>query len=137
MRLAAEALIDGAAEGAVLKLAAPVSFWGGVDPATGKITAYPHPDHGALIAGKVLVLPGTIGSSASSAIMLELLHAGRAPAALVLPETDAILALGVVIAREMGYPTIPVLRAPPAPFETGTHARIAPGGRIEVRSDQP
>ena len=69
--------------------------------------------------------------------MLELLHAGRAPAALVLPETDAILALGVVIAREMGYASIPVLRAPAASFETGAHARIAPGGRIELRSDQP
>ena len=132
MRLAAEALIDGAAEGEVLKLAAPVSFWGGVDPATGKITASPHPDHGAELVGKVLVLPGTMGSSGSSAIMLELLYAGCAPAALILPETDAILVLGVVVAREMGYATIPVLRAPAAPFETGTRARISPGGRVVV-----
>ena len=132
MRLAAEALIDGAAEGEVLKLAAPVSFWGGVDPATGGITASPHPDRGAALAGRVLVLPGTMGSSGSSAVMLELLYAGHAPAALILPETDAILVLGVVVAREMGYPTIPVLRAPAGPFETGTRARISPGGRIVV-----
>lgn len=133
MSIAAEALIDGEADGEVLKLGAPISFWGGVDPKTGVVTAARHPDRGACVAGKVLVLPGTIGSSSSSAIMLELLRIGRAPAALILSETDAILTLGVVVAREMDYPTIPVLRCPVAPFETGALARIAPGGHIEVR----
>lgn len=132
MKLAARALIDGEAEGEVLRLAAPIGFWGGVDPASGKIIAPRHPNLGADTAGKVLVLPGTIGSSSSSAILLELLRLGRAPAALILAEVDPILALGVVVAREMGYSTIPVLRAPPAPFETGQQARIFLGGRIDL-----
>ncbi len=132
MRLAAQTLIDGRGAGEVLKLGAPISFWGGVDPASGRITAAPHPDHGAGIAGRVLVLPATIGSSSSSAILLELLRIGQAPAALILAEADAILTLGVVVAQEMGYTTIPVLCAPLAPFATGQHARIAPGGAIEI-----
>jgi predicted aconitase with swiveling domain len=132
MKLAAESLIDGEAEGEVLLLGAPISFWGGVDPATGRITAAKHPDRGANIAGKILVVGQTIGSSSSSAILLELLRTGRAPAALVLAEIDPILTLGVVVAREMGYATIPVLCAAPAPFETGMRAHIGPGGRIEL-----
>ena len=41
-----------------------------------------------------------IGSSSSSYIMLELMSIRRAPAALVLAEPDAILGLGVVVARD-------------------------------------
>jgi len=41
--------------------------------------------------------------------MLELLRNGTAPAALLLARHDAILVLGVLVARELGYPTIPVV----------------------------
>ena len=51
----------------------------------------------------MLFLPGTIGSSSASAVLLELVHDGRAPAALVLHEPDAILLLGLIVAREMGW----------------------------------
>jgi predicted aconitase with swiveling domain len=57
----------------------------------------------------VLALAATRGSSSSSAIMLELLARGIAPAALLLATPDAILALGVIVGREMGYKPIPVL----------------------------
>ena len=53
----------------------------------------------------VLFVPGTIGSSSAAAVLLELVHAGHAPAALVLHEPDAILLLGLIVAREMGWPT--------------------------------
>lgn len=102
---------DGAAmRGRALALTHPISFWGGVDPATGRIIDARHPQRGALIAGRILLLPGTIGSSSASAVLLELVHAGLAPAALVLHEPDAILLLGCVVAREMGWPTPPAFR---------------------------
>ena len=53
----------------------------------------------------MLFVPGTIGSSSASAVLLELVHAGHAPAALVLHEPDAILLLGLIVAREMGWQT--------------------------------
>jgi predicted aconitase with swiveling domain len=105
----ARILIPGAADRALLRLRAPISFWGGVDPKTGTIADPRHPDHGADISGTVLAVPATIGSSSSSAVMLELMRGGHAPAALLLGEVDAILTLGVVVAREMGYGTIPIL----------------------------
>ncbi len=102
----AEVLLSGpAAAGAGLVLAAPISFWGGVDPKSGRIADVRHPDCGKVIAGRVLFLPGTIGSSSASAVLLELVHAGFAPAALVLHEPDAILLLGLIVAREMGWST--------------------------------
>ncbi|RVD47379.1 DUF126 domain-containing protein, partial [Mesorhizobium sp. M2D.F.Ca.ET.140.01.1.1] len=77
--------------GEALVLMAPISFWGGVDPKTGRIADVRHPQHGETISGRVLFLPGTIGSSSASAVLMELVHNGRAPAALVLHEPDAIL----------------------------------------------
>ena len=59
----------------------------------------------------MLALPETIGSSSSSAILAELIRAGLGPAALLLREVDAILVVGAVISREMGWPTPPVLKA--------------------------
>jgi predicted aconitase with swiveling domain len=37
------------------------------------------PEHGQSIAGRVLCLPGTIGSSSAAAVLLELVHSGHAP----------------------------------------------------------
>ena len=101
-----EILVSGnVGQGEALILSAPISFWGGVDPRSGSITDVRHPQHGECVAGKVLFLPGTIGSSSASAVLLELVHNDHAPAALVLHEPDAILLLGLVVAREMALPT--------------------------------
>ena len=101
-----EVLVAGeAGSGPALVLSAPISFWGGVDPTTGTIVDVRHPEHGETIAGRVLFLPATIGSSSASAVLLELVRNGNAPAALVLHEPDAILLLGLIVAKEMGWTT--------------------------------
>lgn len=115
MGLTADILIPGGdAAGECLALSAPISFWGGVDPKTGDIIDARHPERGRNIAGAVLALPGTIGSSSASAVLLELVHAGKAPAAILMDAPDAILLLGLVVAREMGWPVPPALRLPAA-----------------------
>ena len=54
----AEILIPGeAAKGRALVLDAPISFWGGVDPMSGRIADVCHPQHGESISGRVLFLP--------------------------------------------------------------------------------
>lgn len=113
--LNAQVLIPGLqVSGRCLALTAPISFWGGVDPRSGTIIDARHPQLGEEIAGTVLALPGTIGSSSASAVLLELVHAGKAPAALLMDAPDAILLLGLVVAAEMGWPTPPALRLPAA-----------------------
>lgn len=111
MNMQAEILVAGCGgEGKALVLDAPISFWGGVDAASGRIADVRHPQCGQHIAGRVLFLPGTIGSSSASAVLLELVHNGHAPAALVLHEPDAILLLGLIVAREMDWHTPIALR---------------------------
>ena len=108
MSLQAEVLLPGPAiEAESLVLTAPISFWGGVDPKTGEIADSRHPQFARKISGKALLVPATVGSSSAAAILLELVHAGKAPAAIVLHEPDAILLLGLIVAREMGMP-IPI-----------------------------
>ena len=115
--LRAQALYPGRAVAPILKLGAPVCFWGAINPETGIVVDPRHPDCGKSVAGRILVVPGAVGSSSSSAVMLELLRGGVAPAAVILTGEDAILALGVIIARELGYPTIPVLRVSTSDFD--------------------
>ena len=100
-------LLAGTAEGPVLKMPT-LSLWGGVDPFTGRLTDPALPHCGESVKGCVLMIAEPIGSSSSSAVLLELLHAGNAPAAIVLGHADAIVALGVLVAREMGWSTIPI-----------------------------
>lgn len=118
-----EILLPGPAVSAqALALTAPISFWGGVDPATSTIADPRHPEFGASIESKILLVPETIGSSSAGAILLELVHRGRAPAAIVLHAPDAILLLGLIVAREMGYLTPIALRLDRAHFG-GLHGR--------------
>ena len=57
----AEILVEGrGGAGEALVLTAPISFWGGVDPATGTVADVRHPQHGACVSGRVLFVPGTI-----------------------------------------------------------------------------
>jgi len=131
----AEVLLpSGPVEGECLALTAPISFWGGVDPASGLIIDARHPERGRDITGTILALPGTIGSSSASAVLLELVHAGRAPAALLMDAPDAILLLGLVVAREMGWPTPPAYRLPAAdqPQLAGRRLTISAEGIVRA-----
>ena len=131
----ANPLIDGAACGALLRIDRPFSLWGGIDPASGRITDAGSGYAGTAVAGRVLALTETRGSSSSSAVLLELLASGRAPAAIILGRIDAIVGLGIVVAREMGWPTIPLLVLAPdalGRLPQGAMVTIAPGGRVSV-----
>lgn len=123
----AETLIDGSATGAVLRLDAPISFWGGVDPQTSEICLAGHPQEGQRIAGAILVIERLIGSSSSSAVMLELLYRKIGPAALILGGRDAILPIGSLVARQMGWSPCPVLLFDNPPFQTGEALRVESG----------
>ena len=62
----ATTILTGSASGPVLASREGLSFWGGIDPATGRIIDAHHPLHGASILGKILLLPTTRGSCTGS-----------------------------------------------------------------------
>ena len=127
----------GPAEGRLLVLGKPLSLWGGVDPLTGEISDPRHPRQRDALRGRILVMERTIGSRSSSAIMLELLRNDVAPAGIVIAQPDAILVLGILVARELGYPTIPMLRLGEAGIarlaELDGHPATQSGAVLRVR----
>jgi predicted aconitase with swiveling domain len=120
-------LADGSAQGEALVLREPLSLWGGVDPATGVIIDARHPQRGASIAGRVLVMPAVRGSSSSSSVLAETVRGGCAPAAILLGEADLILAVGAAVAEELYGQRVPILQL--APLELGA---IVDGAQVSV-----
>lgn len=96
-----------------LVLDEPLSLWGGVDPASGEIIDVHHPQHGANVSGRVLVMPAGRGSSSSASVLAEAVRAGTAPAAIVLGEPDLILSIGSAVAEELYGVRVPVVVLPP------------------------
>ncbi|MCB0241835.1 MAG: DUF126 domain-containing protein, partial [Anaerolineae bacterium] len=82
MQLIATPIIPGAAAGRALVSNEPLSFWGGYDYRTGEITDRRHPLSGQIAAGCVLCVPFSRGSSTTTAVLLEAVRTGAAPAAI-------------------------------------------------------
>jgi predicted aconitase with swiveling domain len=111
-------LVPGAASGAVLRLDEPLSFWGGLDPATGTIIDRRHPQGGASVAGRILMMPAGRGSSSGSATLAEALRLGAGPAAILMLERDAIVVVGAMVAAELYELACPVALANRRDWET-------------------
>ncbi|HXF74203.1 MAG TPA: DUF126 domain-containing protein, partial [Actinomycetota bacterium] len=71
MELRGRTLVPGRAAGVAVVLAEPLSFWGGLDPATGRVIDARHPQRGAALSGRILVMPAGRGSSSSPSVLAE------------------------------------------------------------------
>jgi len=94
-------IVAGEATGPLVISPSPLSFWGGYDAATGEVIDRRHPLSGRCLAGCVLALPWTRGSSTTTAILLEAVRLGMAPAAILLPKVDTFIALASIVAHEL------------------------------------
>ena len=99
---------SGNAQGPVLKLSEPVSFWGGIGP-DGRIIDVHHPQHGAEVTGRILVMRSGRGSSSGTYVLAELLRLGIAPAGIILTEPDGIIATGALVAAELYDVHMPIV----------------------------
>jgi len=118
-------LVGGRAEGHALVARTTLSFWGEVDPVSGRIIAKGHPLEGHLLGGKILVIESTKGSSATPLVMGLAHGEGNAPAALVNTNIDALAVLGCVV---NGIPMVADLDV--EPFDL-----IRSGDRVVVDAD--
>jgi predicted aconitase with swiveling domain len=117
----------GDAEGEALVSPEPISFLGGVDPETGVILDPNHPLKGVSIADKILVFPHGKGSTVGSYTILRLARNGVAPRAMINAESEAITAVGAIIADIPMVDKIDISR-----IRTGDRVRITADGRVEV-----
>lgn len=117
----------GRAEGEALSTSQPISFYGGVDPETGRIIERGHELEGKLIADRILVFPHGKGSTVGSYILLRLKRRGLAPKAIINLRCEPIIAVGAIIAEIPCVDQVDV-----SIITTGDHILVN-GGRIEVR----
>lgn len=118
-------LVAGAASGPVLHADLGLSFWGGIAPETGLVIDGQHPLHGQRVTGTILTIPSGRGSCTGSAVLLELIMNGAAPAAIVFCEEETILPLGALVADALFGRSLPVVRLGRAAFEALATARYA------------
>lgn len=133
-------LVAGEAAGELLVLDEPLSFWGGVDPETGKVIDQRHPQVGRNVSGTVLAMTIGRGSSSSSTVLAECCRAGTAPAAILLLETDEILVLGALVAELIDGVTLPIVQLPPEAFAElrgGDRAFVGRDGLVVVEPHNP
>lgn len=97
-----------------LVLGEPISFWGGISPISGMLIDPRSRNHNRAVTGTALFISELRGSSSGSSVLLELIYRRLAPEAIILDSPDAILALGVIVGREMGWKSPPILRLPAA-----------------------
>lgn len=107
----ARVLVPGKASGPALVLDEPLSLWSGLDPETGLIVEASHPQIGASVTGRILVMPSGRGSSSSATVLAESLRLGTGPAGIVLGEPDEIVAIGALVAAELYGVDVPVVVA--------------------------
>ena len=124
-------ILPGDAAGPILSTNEPLSFWGGVDPATGLIIDVHHALHGQSLTGKVLIMPSSRGSCTGSGVLLDLVLSGRGPSALVFRDVEDVLTLGALVAAEMFGAALPVLRLAPATF-----AALAQEAKARIIGDE-
>jgi hypothetical protein len=121
-------LFAGRATGSTLPLGQPLSFWGGVDPADGRIIDPHHPNYGESVAGRVVIMPSGRGSSSSSSVLAESLRLGTGPAAIVLSEPDVIIAVGAMVASALYGSVCPVVvAAEDVPSASGVPVEVVAG----------
>lgn len=128
-RMNSEAMISGP----ILHLEEPLSFWGGLDPATGVITDIHHPQVGVCVTGKILVMEHGRGSSSSSSVVLELIRNKAGPVAIILLEMDTHIVLGSIAAEELYgllMPIIVVSRDILESLHTGDIVNIDPTNKL-------
>ncbi len=106
---ASRVLNPGRAAGQVLLLDETLSFWGGFDPATGRILDRRHPQAGETVTGRVLVMPGSRGSAGTPAALAESIRAEAGPAAILLTKPDVNIAVGALVADRLYGTETPVL----------------------------
>lgn len=124
----------GVAEGEVLVLTEPVSFWGGVNH-HGEIIDVHHAQHKAKMTNKILVMPSGRGSSSATAVLAELIRTGDGPLGIVMLQCDTILVIGALVSAEIYGISMPIVELGQAEYDQltdGMNVAIAADSQSQV-----
>jgi len=99
MMLEGRRVMKGKATGEAMVSSGDISFYGGVDPESGKVVEKGHPLEGKSVSGKILVFPTGKGSTVGSYVLYDMKKRGTAPLAIVNKEIETIVATGAIISE--------------------------------------
>lgn len=119
----------GIAEGEVLVLTEPVSFWGGVNH-HGEIIDVHHAQHKAKMTNKILVMPSGRGSSSATAVLAELIRTGDGPLGIVMLQCDTILVIGALVSAEIYGISMPIVELAQAEYD-----QLTDGMNVAITAD--
>jgi len=119
----------GIAEGEVLVLTEPVSFWGGVNH-HGEIIDVHHAQHKAKMTNKILVMPSGRGSSSATAVLAELIRTGDGPLGIVMLQCDTILVIGALVSAEIYGISMPIVELGQAEYD-----QLTDGMNVAITAD--
>jgi predicted aconitase with swiveling domain len=128
--IAGRPIVAGEAVGEALVTRDALSFWGGFDFQTGEIIDKHHPLAGVRATGRILAVPFSKGSSTTTAVLLEAVRAGTAPAAILTTGVDSFFALASIVADVMYAKSFPVIA-----LDADDFARLRTGDRLAVERD--
>ena len=98
---------------------------------TGGIQDALHPQFGAGLSGRIVMMPTSRGSCSGSGVLLNLALIGNAPAVFVFREDEEVLTLGAVVAARMFGKRIGVIRLDAVEYD-----RLAGAARAVVFEDK-
>jgi hypothetical protein len=125
------AVINGVAEGEALVTKQPLCLYDSLDPKSGFIMNRRHGLYGINVSGKVLVFPYGIGSTTSSATILEASRCNKNPCAIVNLETEPLIVVGAILAEKLYGRVIPIVDKP----ETNPMDAIKDGDMVKVNAN--
>ncbi len=123
-------VVEGCVRAEALVSAVPLSFWGGVNVATGAVQDVHHDLCGQCMTGKVLCIPFDRGSCSGSGVMLEMIRSGTSPAALLCVEAEPVLALAPLVGSTLYGRGLPIRTVSREDFD-----RIPPGSTVTFAED--
>jgi predicted aconitase with swiveling domain len=127
MILQGNGVVAGHARGRLIVSRSAISFWGGVDPASGRIVDPRHELFGRSISRKVVAFPHGKGSSTGSLILFELARLGKSPAGMINIRTEPILATGPIVIKHFYGIEIPILN-----LDADAFGRLESGRQVDL-----
>lgn len=126
-------IYPGVVEGEALVSRTAISFFGGVDPDTGRIVEKGHELEGQSLSGKILIFPTGKGSTVGSYTLYRLKLNGISPAAIANVICETITAVGCIIAEIPCIDHIPL-----DGVQTGMQVRLdGENGTLEILYPAP
>ena len=121
----ANIFVNANANGRVLFCKEGLSFWGGVDPDTGKIIDTYHSNYGQKVSGKIMLMECSRGSCSGSGVLVQLARSGLAPAAIVFCEPEQTLTLGAIISDRLFDSPVAIVRLNRGLYTELAHSEVA------------